>query len=140
MIGWLTANWRIAAIAGVVLCAFAAGWSVNGLRCETARLRVQMEADQRVLAGWAAARKVHESALEGYRNDLATVANRPPQPVIVRSPAPAVPASATGAGGTGPSGGRGAYSETERDIGPDIAACRDELYRLKALIHAVRPP
>lgn len=135
---WLTYA-RAALPVAVVSAAFAAGWFVNGLRCETARLQVQVEADRRIQAGMAAAQRVHQKALEGYREDLNTVANRPPQPVIVRSPAapradlPATPGGAAGASGSG------ADRPADVDIGPDIARCRDELYRLRALINAVQP-
>ena len=134
---WLTYA-RAALPAVVVAAAFGAGWYVQGLRCETARLQVQHAADQRIQAGWAAARSAHTSALEGYRDDLKTVANRPAGPVIVRINPSDLPGAGAAAGGAGAASGSGADRPAELDIGPDIARCRDELYRLRALIEAVR--
>ena len=118
--------------AAAVLCAFAAGWSVNGWRLEATR---QTEIARALKAGQVAVAR-HDAdskiILEDYREKLAALAARPPKRVLF-CPTSGLPATAGGAPGAG------SAAASEHDYGPDLREARDYLLKYNALIESVRP-
>lgn len=123
---------RLAIAAAILSLAFAAGWSVNGWRKDKQVAELKREAAERIAKGWQTAEKVNRNAVEKYAQDLAAVRGRPP--VVVRV-CPGVPGASGGTGQPAPGVGDTGVGE---DIGPTLSACLTELYRYRALSHALQ--
>jgi len=132
---WPVLPVRVYLAVGLLTAACGATWWTTATHYRGVLTKIELAATQAQLKGWQVAREKQEKALEGYRTDLAAVARKPVRPVLMCN---GVPASGSGASGTGGAGGSGLDRQAQRDIGPDIAQCRDELIRLKALIEVVK--
>jgi hypothetical protein len=132
---WPVIPVRVYLAAALLIAACGATWWTTATHYRGVIVQMELAATQNELKGWQIARQKQEKALEGYRTDLAAVARKPVRPVLMCN---GVPASGPGASGADGASGSGADRPAQRDIGPDIAQCRDELIRLKALIEVVR--
>lgn len=129
----LPVSLRIIAITAIVAVASGASWYVNGLRWESKYKALELAQTEARLKGWETAAKVHKETVEGFRNDLQTIANRKPaRPVLVCSPGvPRTP------GGTAGAGADGLQDAARTDIGPSLAALADKADRCAAQLNAL---
>ena len=127
---------RLVIAAAILSLAFAAGWSVNGWRLGRQMAELRQENAERIAKGWETADKVNRDAMEKYATDLASIRGRPPVVVRVCPGVPNLPGTASGTGSSAPGV---ADTGAGEDIGPTLSACLTELYRYRALSHAVQP-
>jgi len=132
---WPAIPLRVYLAAGLLIAACGATWWTTATHYRGVLTKMELTATQNQLKGWQVAREKQEKALEGYRTDLAAVARKPVRPVLMCNN---VPATGPAAGGVDGASGSGSDRPAQRDIGPDIAQCRDELIRLKGLLSAIQ--
>jgi hypothetical protein len=128
----LPAAWTAGLAATAVVAAFAAGSTAASWRAAGEIERVKRESAERIASGYRAAERVHREATEQYAADLARLRSAPPR--VVRVCPTSVSAAPAGVGDA-PAAVAGAGAG--EDIGPVLAACLAELYRYRALSHAV---
>lgn len=119
---------RLAAIAGVVLAVFAAGWFSNGWRIHSQQQAQQIAQDAANRQALAARDAEIKTVLEDYREKIAALGARRPLPRVRCTSPDSVPVAAGGAPG------EGAPELDRRDDGPLLRACTARLLQLNALI------
>ena len=124
---------RVYLAAGLLIAACGATWWTTATHYRAKIKDIEMASVKAQLKGWQTAAQMNKESTDEWQKNLARVARKPSRPVVVYDDS-----MSSGGRGADAASGSGADQPIKRDIGPDLAACRDELYRLDALAKRVR--